>query len=481
MPSLPLQLRPSAADLAPGFDRIRAELGIPEAFPPEAEAEARAAAARPPEGPRADRRDLPLITIDPAGSRDLDQALAISAIDGGHRVRYAIADVAAFVDPGGAVDRAAHERGVTIYMPDRRAPLHPPALGEDAASLLPGVDRPALLWTIDLDRAGEPAAVHLERATVRSRRALSYAEAQAAIEAGTGDPSLPLLREVGLLRLAREAARGGVSLTVPVQEVVRDAGGYDLRYERTLPVEDWNAQISLLTGMAAATLMTEAGLGVFRVLAPAEARDLESLRRSALALGVPWPADAGYGDVVRGLDGRRPAHLAFAVRATRLFHGAGYAVWRAGDGEPPVHAAIAARYAHVTAPLRRLVDRYANEIVLAHCAGVRPPDWVAAGLDALPAIMAEAGGRERKAERAAVDRVEAALLAGRLGETFAAVVVDVRDDRATVQVAEPAIVAPLEGDAAPGESLTVRLAAVDGDGGRVRFARAEGAGGAPRG
>ena len=364
MPSLPLQLRPSATTLAPGFDLIRRELGIPGPPPPDVEAEARAAAARPPEGERSDRRDLPLVTIDPEGSRDLDQALAIAERGAGHRVHYAIADVAALVAPGGRVDAEARARGVTIYMPDRRSPLHPDVLGEGAASLLPGADRPALLWTIDLDAHGDPLAAHVERATVRSRAALSYAQAQAAIDAGAGDATLRLLPEVGRRRLAREVARGGVSLTVPVQEVVRTSDGYDLRYERPLAVEDWNAQISLLTGIAAATIMEQAGLGIFRVLAPADPRDLEGLRHSARALGVSWPAGAAYGDVVRSLDGRRPGDLAFAVRATRLFHGAGYAVWRReGSGAPPVHAAIASVYAHVTAPLRRLVDRFANEIV----------------------------------------------------------------------------------------------------------------------
>lgn len=119
------------------------------------------------------------------------------------------------------------------------------------------------------------------------------------------------------------------------------------------------------------------------------------------------------------------------------------------------------------------MDRYAHEIVLAHCAGVPPPAWVLAGLDAVPGIMAEAGARERRAERAAVDHVEAALPAGRVGERFAAVVVDVRDDRATVQIREPAVVGPLEGDATPGESLAVRLAEADDTTGRIRFARAE--------
>ena len=376
-----MRLEPGAAELAAGFDRIREELGVPGAFPPDAEAEAQAAAV-PPAGPgRADRRDLELVTIDPPGSRDLDQALHIGRRGDGFRVSYAIADVAALVAPGGAVDREARLRGVTVYMPDHRSPLHPDAIGEGAGSLLPDADRAALLWTIDVDARGEPVSVGVERALVRSRRALGYPEVQGAIDAGSADGTLTLLREVGELRLAREAERGGVSLTVPVQEVApARAGGYALRFEAPLPVEDWNAQVSLLTGIAAAGIMIDGGVGLFRTLEPPEPRDVESLRRSAIALGVSWPEGARYGDVVRALDPRRPDDAAFAVRASRLFRGAGYAAWRPADGPPPVHAAIAAPYAHVTAPLRRLCDRIANEVVLALAAGAEPPEWALSAL-----------------------------------------------------------------------------------------------------
>ncbi len=466
-----MRLEPGAAELAEGFDRIRQELQVPGPFPPDAEAEAGAEAV-PPAGPeRADRRDLELVTIDPPGSRDLDQALHISRRGDGFRVSYAIADVAALVRPGGAVDREARLRGVTVYMPDRRSPLHPEALGEGSGSLLPDADRAALLWTIDVDGRGEPTAVHAERALVRSRRALGYPEVQGAIDAGSADGTLALLREVGELRLAREAERGGVSLTVPVQEVApAPAGGYALRFEVTLPVEDWNAQVSLLTGMAAARIMIDGGVGLFRTLEPAEERDVASLRRSALALGVAWPEGARYADVVRTLDPRRPGDAAFAVRASRLFRGAGYAVWRREDGPAPVHAAIAAPYAHVTAPLRRLCDRVANEVVLALAAGVEPPGWALAALDEMPERMAETTRRERDAERAAVDHLEAVLLAPRIGEDFDGVVTDVRDGRATVQVADPAVVAPLDGDGIePGTRVRARLTQADPAKRTVRF------------
>ncbi len=465
-----MRLRVPAADLAPHFAAIRREQGLPESFPPEVEA---AAAAAVPEGPApADRRDLPLLTIDPPGSMDLDQALAISSRGSGTLVHYAIADVAAVVPVGGPVDAEARRRGITAYIPDRRVPLHPPAIGEGVASLLSGQDRRALLWTIALDADGAPGEVTLERAVVRSRERLTYAEAQRAIDSGDAPETLALLREVGVLRLAAEAARGGVSLSVPVQEVVPAGDGYALEYEVTLPVEDWNAQISLLTGMCAADLMIAAGVGLFRTLAPAEPRELESLRRSALALGVPWPEGARYGDVVRDLDPADPRHAAFASRATRLFGGAAYTPWRRGDGEPPVHAAIAAPYAHVTAPLRRLADRLANELVLAAAAGQEPPAWALEALEPVAATMAETGKRARAAERSAVDVVEAAVLAGRVGEEFDATVIDVRDGRATVQITDPAVVAPLEGDAEAGTRLRARLVLADPAERRVRFAPA---------
>src|SRR5918911_638852 len=121
------------------------------------------------------RVDIPFVTIDPPGSRDLDQALHIERRGDGHRVRYAIADVGAFVAAGGALDRDTHARGVTVYAPDEKAPLHPPVLSEGAASLLPGEWRPAVLWTLDLDGAGELAATDVARGGGRSVAQPTYA------------------------------------------------------------------------------------------------------------------------------------------------------------------------------------------------------------------------------------------------------------------------------------------------------------------
>ena len=361
----------------PDFDAVRAEFGLPGGFPAEVLAEAERVAVPPVPGPdRIDATDVELVTIDPPGSKDLDQALGVQRRGSGFRVHYAIADVAAFVRPGGAVDEEAHRRGETLYGLDSKVPLHPPRISEEACSLLPDGPRPALLWSIDLDESGERTAVRLERAVVRSRAKLSYAGVQAELDRTTADPVLQLLRQVGELRLARERDRGGVSLPLPDQEVSRVDGRWELDYRRPLPVEGWNAQISLLTGMAAASLMLDGGVGVLRTVPPPDPRDVRRLRRVAAALGVGWPEEEPYPELVRRLDATQPAHAALLNEATALLRGSAYVAFDGAAPEQPLHSAIAASYSHVTAPLRRLVDRYALECCVALCAGQAVPAWV---------------------------------------------------------------------------------------------------------
>lgn len=481
MPGRPLRLLvPSdaaAVAVRDGLDALRAELELPVEYPHDALAEADAAARRGPDdarlpGTRADRTDVPFVTVDPEGSTDLDQAVHVARHGTGWRVQYAIADVAAFVAPGGPLDVETHRRGATCYSPDGRVPLHPTVLSEGAASLLPDQVRPAVLWRVDLDADGEPVDVHVERALVRSRAQLSYAQAQASLDAGSADDLLEALAAVGRLREARERERGGASLDVPEQEVVRaDDGTFALRFRATLPVEGWNAQISLLTGIVAARLMLDAGVGVVRTLPPADPRDVARLRRTAAALDIAWPDDVPYPDLLAGLDSRRGPHAAFLREATTLFRGAGYRSFGAVDAPVPTgddaeHAAIRAPYAHVTAPLRRLVDRYGTEVCLAAVGGHDVPAWVHDALPGLPATMARTGRRVAAFDRGALDLVEAVVLAPRVGETFTGVVVDVdepRDGRVrgALQLRDPAVVAPVLGagpEALPlGEALDARL------------------------
>jgi exoribonuclease R len=473
--------------ISTGLDAIRAELGIVEAFDADASHEAEVAARRGPALPpdvaddRAwvDRRDLELIAIDPPGSRDLDQAYTAERTADGYRVWYAIADVAAFVHPGGALETASLERGVTLYAPDRRASLHPVAINEHAASLLPGADRPSCLWRIDLDDTGELVDAHLERATVRVRHAMSYRDAQAEIDGpGTRD-GLTLLRTIGALRQDLETARGAVSLTLPSQEIIATDGGHRLVYDQSLPVEGWNAQISLLTGIAAAQIMVDAGIGLLRTLPPPDDDTIAELRRTALGLRVDWPADEPYAERVRRLDPDVGAEVALAVRAARLLRGAGYVAFTSAGEIPDQrdHSAIASTYAHVTAPLRRVCDRYANEVLMALCAGTTPPAWAVDTLTELPSIMGKARTREGNLDRTMVDYIESVVLADALGDHFDATVVNHRhrgdDLQAVIQLADPAVISTLRPAPPLGTTLQVRLVEVDPARRLVRFESAD--------
>ena len=193
-------------------------------------------------------------------------------------------------------------------------------------------------------------------------------------------------------------------------------GELRLAYDAPVPAEAWNAQVSLLTGMEAARIMLEGGVGLVRTLPPADDRTLARLRRSAQALGVAWPDDGGYPAFVRSLDPATPTGAALLVQASRVLRGAGYAGFRDGDvPADPRHAAVAAPYAHVTAPLRRLCDRAANEVVLALLAGSEVPEWAPAEVEVLPEVMAEATARESAYARAALDLVEALVLRPAVG------------------------------------------------------------------
>ncbi|MER6949091.1 RNB domain-containing ribonuclease [Nonomuraea sp. NPDC000554] len=458
------------ARLEDGFDRVLRELKLPGAFPEAVLDEAKRVA----EAPRLDGRDLtdlPFVTIDPPGSMDLDQAVHLERLGAGYRVWYAIADVGAFVRPGGAIDTEARTRGETVYLPVGRVPLHPTVLSEGAASLLPGTTRPAAVWCVDLDAEGRTIGADVQRALVRSRERLDYGYVQASVETGTADGTLGLLAEIGELRLERERERGGVTLPTPEQEVVAADGGYRLAYRAPLPAEAWNAQISLLTGMAAASMMLDAEVGLLRVLPPPQAGDLAKVRRVADALGVPWPDGASYGQVVHGLDPREPRQAAFLHESKVLLRGSGYVAF---DGAPPKladHAAVAAPYAHVTAPLRRLADRYATEVCLAIAAGEPVPQEVTRSLPALPDIMSATGRRAGAVERACVDLVEAFLLRDRIGQPFQAVVIDTDDRRegGLVQLEDPAVIARCDGALPLGEKVTVRLTRADPATREVRF------------
>ncbi len=472
--------------LEEALSALRTELELPGAYPADAVRDAEAAVSSR-QLPDADLTGVDFLTIDPESSTDLDQALFIERAGSGYRVLYAIADVPAFVAPGGPLDAETRRRGQTFYAPDGRIPLHPEVISEGAGSLLAGQLCSAFVWDFQLDQAAQVTSVSVQRARVQSRAKLSYKGAQAVLDAGTASPVLQLLKEVGLKRVELERERDGASLNMPEQEIVQlPDGGYRIAAAPQLPVEDWNAQISLMTGMAAAKLMLEGKVGILRTMPAPDERSLRHFRLQTEALGKPWDGEAGYGEYLRTLDPTDPRQLAIMHSAGMLFRGASYTAF---DGEIPNDArqsAIGAAYAHTTAPLRRLVDRFVLVICEALSNGSPVPTWARDALPSLPVIMAGSDQLAARMERLALDTVEAALLVNHVGQEFDAIVISGSKPQkdngngkngngsngngngkngngpsGIIQIAEPAVTARCAGDLESGTKVRVRLLSSD--------------------
>lgn len=444
-----------AAELRRGFDQIRAENDVPTSFPPSVVAAAERVAQRSVTDEHVDRTTLPFVTLDPASSTDLDQAFTIERGAGDDLLlRYAIADVGWFVQPGDDLDVEAFTRGVTTYLPDRRSGLYPPALAEGAASLLPDGPRAAIVFTVRVAGDGGVVLDGAERAVIRSRAKLAYETAAAA--------DLPAAFDELAARIsAAEDRRGASRVDSPEQVVEPDGeGGYRIAFRPRLSNEDANAAMSLATNLAVADLLFAHHTGLFRVMAEPDERSVQRLRFTAKALGLSWPESMSLGAFERSLEPNAPQNAAFLMAVRRAGGGADYAAYV--EGVVPWHAAMAATYCHATAPLRRLADRYVIEAALAIANGRPVADSVQAAFAKLPDAMDAADTRSSRVEKAVLDLVEAVTLKGCEGRVYDSVVTDVGDRGARIQIAEPAVVARVNAHRVePGDVLKVRLVGAD--------------------
>jgi len=449
--------------LGRGLAVFRDQFQVPADFPPAVLAAAEDAAKRAPTA-HADRTAMHFVTLDPASSTDLDQAFAIEAAGSDLLLHYAIADVAWFVDDGGPIDAEGWKRGETLYLPDGKAPLYPPVLSQGAASLLPDGPRPAIVFTVRVAPDGAVKLDGTERAVIRSAAKLAY-------ETVT-DRDLPAgFADLATRIQSAEDARGAARVDPPEQEVDAVAnGGFELALRPLLPAEQHNAAMSLATNLAVADALQAHHTGLFRVMAAPDDRAVHRLRHTATAFGLDWPAAQSLDQYERTLDAHDPKQAAFMLAIRRAGQGASYVPYK--EGVVPWHAAMAATYAHATAPLRRLADRYVVMATLAIAKGEAVPDAVTAALAKLPAVMAKADSLAGRVERAVIDLAETVLLNGREGEMFAAVVTDLDEHGARIQLSDLPVVARADAkNVAPGDALRVRLKAIDPVGRSLTFDR----------
>ncbi|HEX3329326.1 MAG TPA: RNB domain-containing ribonuclease [Gaiellales bacterium] len=420
------------------------EAGVAAPWPDDVEAEAAALPRDPaPEAGRVDLRAVPTFTIDPADAGDHDDALSAD----GERVLVHIADVAAFVPEGGAIDREAARRATSVYLPGRVDPMLPDRLSSGLCSLLPGRDRFAL--TVEIG----PGPLRAYRSVIRSDHRLTYDEAEAMLATGEGPAGLvAALRRLDGIARARAAARlarGGVAVETRERSFqLEDGAVVSGTIRRSGPAHLLVEELMLAANEAVAAELAAAGAPMpFRVHEPPEAGALDVLAQRLEALQVPTPPQpplptpeqasrfAGLvsQSVSRYVASSGRGRSAFPAMVLRALRKARYDPHNLG------HAGLASpAYCHFTSPIRRHPDLLVHRALLRHLGALPtpPPDPVA-----VAAAAAHDSAAEREAElleRTADDVCAAFLLERELYEqgwdaTFAGEVVGVIDSGAFVR------------------------------------------------
>jgi ribonuclease R len=407
------------------------EHDIPNVFGPEALAEAEAAGPAS-LGRREDLRGLPLVTIDGADARDFDDAVWAAPDDdpkapGGWHIVVAIADVAHYVHPDSALDRAAYERGNSVYFPDRVVPMLPEALSNGWCSLRPGEERPCLAAHLWLDAEGRIRRHRFARGLMRSAARLTYEQVQAARDGNPDEVAGPLLEAAIVplygafeaLAAARER-RGTLDLELPERQVLLDEEGKvtGIVPRQRLDSHRLVEEFMIAANVAAAeTLEARHQPCMYRVHDAPDPQKLDALREVLASFGVKLVR----GQVIKPRAFtqilKRVAATPYAAMVNELVLRAQSQAAYAPDNLGHFGLALP-RYAHFTSPIRRYAD------LLVHRALIAGLDL---GRDGLPAQagagFAEAGRhistterRAQAAEREAVDRFTAAFLQDQLGQ-----------------------------------------------------------------
>ena len=407
--------------------------GIPDDFPDDVMAQADAAKPVGLKG-REDLRDLPLITIDPSDARDHDDACYAHADEdpkneGGHVVWVAIADVAAYVTPGSALDREARKRGNSTYFPDRVVPMLPDRLSGDLCSLHEGVPRACIAVRMVLDAAGNKIGHSFHRGLMRSPASLHYEEVQDAIDGAPNDRTGPLLEPVlkpiyaayAALKAAR-AERQPLDLDLPERRIELDKDGTvkSVNFKDRLDAHRLIEEFMVLANVAAAeTLLSKKTPLLYRIHEEPSPAKLDALRETAQAAGYTL----AKGQVLHtrhlnkllndaaGTDDAELINLSTLRSMTQAYYGPAHIG----------HFGLALRsYAHFTSPIRRYAD------LIVHRALITAHGWGNDGLsqhdiediEQTGAHISDTERRSMMAERDTTDRYLASYLSERVGNEF---------------------------------------------------------------
>jgi len=404
--------------------------GIPNAFPDRVIRESEALKPFSPKG-RDDLRDVPLVTIDPPDARDHDDAVWAELDDktGGCNVIVAIADVAAYVRPGTALDREARIRGNSVYFPDRVVPMLPERISNDLCSLREKQDRPALACFMTFDKSGRKTKHRFARVVMRSAAKLSYEEAQAAIDGHPNDRTSALLEPVlqplwaaYRILLKGRAVREPLELDLPERKLILDAHGLiervvtPLRLDAHKLIEEFMIQANVA---AAEELEAKKTPLLYRVHVPPTAEKIRALADFLRTVDLSFPLGQvmkpkHFNRLLQLVQGKDYQHLVNEV-VLRTQSQAVYSPDNKG------HFGLSLRrYAHFTSPIRRYADLIVHRALVTALGfgedGLSPDDI--AKLNDTADMISDAERRAMAAERETVDRLIASHLATQTGAVF---------------------------------------------------------------
>lgn len=408
--------------------------GIPHEFSPAALKEAEAAPAASAKG-REDWRELPLLTIDPADAKDHDDAVHAAPDEdpgnpGGYVVTVAIADVAAYVRPGSALDREALERGNSVYFPDRVVPMLPERISNDLCSLREGEDRPAIAVRLVLKSDGSKKSHSFHRILMRSAAKLSYQQAQAAIDGSPDDITGPLVQPVlmplwaayGVASRARDE-RQPLDLDLPERKLVLKPDG---SVDRVIVPERLAAhrlieEFMILANVAAAETLEKAGQSlIYRCHDEPSLEKMRVLGEVLASIGIKLPKEgvlrpALFNRILGMIRGSEHEQLMNEV-VLRTQAQAEYVAENYGHFGLNLR-----RYAHFTSPIRRYADLIVHRGLIAALKFGDDGLSKNTGLAELREISTRISAAERRAmaaERETTDRLIAHFLADQIGASF---------------------------------------------------------------
>jgi ribonuclease R len=367
-------------------EALLVERGHARRFPDRVEEEAAAAGGQDDDRRRTDLTGLPAFTIDPAQARDFDDAVSVEADGDGTRLYVHIADVAAHVRPGTALDGQAHERGNSVYVPGTVEPMLPFALSSDACSLVPGVPRKAVTVEMRVRADATVASASYYRSVIRSDRRLTYEEVdrsfagELSIEEPVGPPLARARELAGALR-ERRLARGALGLETSEPEFEFDSPGHVVRAIDDVQTEAHSLieELMILTNeQVASELERRRKPLLFRVHEQPEPAAIEFLAAQLESLDVPTPPLPEHmtpqvaGELAGAISAAVAEHIrrtgrgrvAFTSLVLRALKQAYYSPTNIG------HAGLAsASYAHFTSPIRRYPDLIAHRALLSAVGG----------------------------------------------------------------------------------------------------------------